>query len=45
MAEKVPGTHLAIIPGVAHLANMEQPDTFNQIVAAFASKFGKEKHN
>jgi hypothetical protein len=25
----------------AHVANLEQPDTFNQIVVAFASKFAK----
>jgi pimeloyl-ACP methyl ester carboxylesterase len=36
MAEHIPGTRLAAILHAAHLANLEQPDTFNQIVAAFA---------
>jgi pimeloyl-ACP methyl ester carboxylesterase len=45
MAEKIPGAGLAIIPGAAHLAKLEQPDTFNQIVAAFASELGKGKQN
>jgi 3-oxoadipate enol-lactonase len=42
MAEKIPGAGLAIIPGAAHIANLEQPDTFNQIVAAFASELANE---
>jgi pimeloyl-ACP methyl ester carboxylesterase len=37
MAEKIPGARLAIIPGAAHLANLEQPDTFSRIVSSFAS--------
>jgi 3-oxoadipate enol-lactonase len=41
MAEKIPGARLAIIPGAAHLSNLEQPEAFNQIVAAFASELGK----
>ena len=45
MAEKIPGARLAIIPNAAHLANLEQPDTFNQIVGDFASQLAKEtKH-
>ena len=36
MAELIPNAQLATIPDAAHLANLEQPDTFNQIVAAFA---------
>lgn len=45
MAEKIPGARLAIIPNAAHLANLEQPDTFNQIVVDFASQLAKEtKH-
>ena len=43
MAEHIPGARLAIIPHAAHLANLEQPDTFNQIVAAFASELSKGK--
>ena len=41
MAEKIPGARLAIIPNAAHLANLEQPEAFNQIVAAFASDLAK----
>jgi 3-oxoadipate enol-lactonase len=37
MADQIPNACLAVIPNAAHLANMEQPDTFNQIVAAFVS--------
>jgi hypothetical protein len=36
MADQIPN---------AHLANLEQPDTFNQIVAAFASELGKAKQS
>jgi pimeloyl-ACP methyl ester carboxylesterase len=42
MAEQIPGARLAIIHGAAHLSNLEQPDTFNQIVAAFASELAKK---
>jgi 3-oxoadipate enol-lactonase len=41
MAEQIPHTRLAIISNAAHLTNMEQPETFNQIVASFASELGK----
>ena len=41
MSEQIPKARLAVIPHAAHLANLEQPDTFNQIVAAFASELGK----
>jgi 3-oxoadipate enol-lactonase len=37
MAEQIRGSRLAVIPNAAHLANLEQPDAFNQIVAAFVS--------
>ena len=36
MAEQIPGARLAVIPGAAHLSNLEQPDTFSQIVRSFA---------
>lgn len=42
MAEKIPGARLAVIPGAAHLANLEQPTTFGQIVSSFASDLAKE---
>jgi 3-oxoadipate enol-lactonase len=41
MAEQIPHVRLTIIPNAAHLTNMEQPDAFNHIVAAFASELGK----
>lgn len=41
MAEQIPGARLALIPNAAHLANLEQPDTFNQILQAFLSDLGK----
>ena len=45
MANQIPNARLAVIPHAAHLANLEQPDTFNQIVAAFASELGKGKQS
>ena len=41
MAEKISGARLAIIPEAAHLANLEQPDTFSRIVSSFASDLAK----
>jgi len=41
MAEQIPHAHLTIIPNAAHLANLEQPETFNQIVSAFALNLEK----
>lgn len=41
MAEQIPGTRLAIIPGAAHLSNLEQPEAFNQIVGSFLSDLEK----
>jgi pimeloyl-ACP methyl ester carboxylesterase len=37
MADQIPSARLAIIPQAAHLANLEQPDLFAQIVRSFAS--------
>ncbi|HKP00594.1 MAG TPA: alpha/beta fold hydrolase [Nitrospiraceae bacterium] len=45
MVEQIPSARLAIIPNAAHLANLEQPEAFNQIVAAFASELGTGKQN
>jgi hypothetical protein len=45
MPDQIPNACLAIIPGAAHLANLEQPDTFNQIIAAFAQNSPREKKN
>ena len=41
MANHIPNARLTIIPNAAHLANVEQSEAFNQIVAAFASELGK----
>lgn len=35
MHSRIPGATLAVIPGAAHLPNLEQPETFNGIVGAF----------
>ena len=45
MAEKIPGARLAIIPAAAHMANIEQPEVFNEIVGSFASELGGGKQN
>jgi len=37
MAQSIPGARLAIIPGAAHLANLEQPEIFTGIVRTFVS--------
>lgn len=37
MADRIPNAHLAIIPGAAHLSNLEQPDLFNETVRSFVS--------
>lgn len=41
MADQIPGARLAIIPGTAHLSNLEQPDLFNDTVCAFVSTIVK----
>jgi pimeloyl-ACP methyl ester carboxylesterase len=41
MADQIPGAHLAVIPGAAHLANLEQPELFTQIVRSFAENVGE----
>ena len=43
MADQIPNARLAIIPNAAHLANIEQPEAFNQIVATFAQELDKEE--
>lgn len=37
MADRIPGARLTIIPGAAHLSNLEQPDQFNETIRTFAS--------
>ena len=41
MAEQIPNARLAVIPGAAHLANLEQPEKFNQLIAAFAADLSR----
>jgi pimeloyl-ACP methyl ester carboxylesterase len=36
MANRIPGARLSVIPKAAHLANLEQPDIFNQVIFDFA---------
>lgn len=38
MAEQIPQARLAIIPGAAHLANIEQPGTFTRLIEKFGSE-------
>jgi pimeloyl-ACP methyl ester carboxylesterase len=45
MADQIPNASLAIVPRAAHLANLEQSEVFNQIVAAFASDLSKRKQS
>ncbi len=35
IAEAVPGARLDVIPGAGHLSNLEQPERFNAVLAAF----------
>ena len=35
MAERIPNAQLAILPGAAHLSNLEVPEAFNQSVLSF----------
>ena len=35
MADRILHARLAVIPGSAHLSNLEQPERFNDIVRAF----------
>jgi pimeloyl-ACP methyl ester carboxylesterase len=35
----MPGSSLVIIPDAAHLSNLQQPEAFNQSLAAFLDKF------
>ncbi|MDO9119690.1 MAG: alpha/beta fold hydrolase [Nitrospira sp.] len=38
MAEQIPQARLAIIPGAAHLANIEQPGKFTRLIEEFGSE-------
>lgn len=43
MADRIPGARLTVIPGAAHLANLEQPDRFTQIVRSFADEVAAKR--
>jgi len=38
LASRVPGASRAVIPGAAHLANLDQPDLFNRAVLDFLAR-------
>ena len=38
MAAGIPGAELQIVPGANHLWNLQQPEAFNQILAAFVDR-------
>jgi 3-oxoadipate enol-lactonase len=38
LAERIPGAQQVVIPGVAHMVNMEKPAEFNQAVLAFLGR-------
>lgn len=40
IADAVPGARLVVIPRAGHLANLEQPEAFNQALAAFLGSLG-----
>lgn len=37
MVDRIPNAHLTILPGAAHLSNLEQPDLFNETVRSFVA--------
>lgn len=43
MADRIPGARLSLIPGAAHLANLEQPDQFLEIVRSFAEDVAEKR--
>ena len=38
LAAGMPGSELKIVPGANHLWNLQQPEAFNQILAAFVDR-------
>jgi pimeloyl-ACP methyl ester carboxylesterase len=40
LAGGIPGAERALLPGTAHLPNMEQPEEFNRVVLEFLAKVG-----
>lgn len=43
MAERIPDARLAIIPGAAHLTNLEQSALFNETVRSFVSTLASNR--
>jgi pimeloyl-ACP methyl ester carboxylesterase len=43
MADRIPDARLTIIPGAAHLANLEQPELFNETVRSFVSTLASNR--
>jgi pimeloyl-ACP methyl ester carboxylesterase len=37
LSQRIPGAHKAVVPGVGHMSNMEDPARFNEVVLAFLS--------
>ena len=42
MADRIPNARMAILPGAAHLSNLEQPDLFNE-PSALLSRMSRDK--
>ena len=42
IVEQIPGAQRVVIPDVAHMVNMEQPEVFNDAVREFLSGLGRE---
>ena len=43
MAERIPLARLAVIPGAAHLSNLEQPALFNDVLHSFVANLSREE--
>ena len=39
LAERLPDAELKIIPGAGHMANLEEPELFNQSLIGFLQRF------
>jgi 3-oxoadipate enol-lactonase len=41
MARQIPGARFEVIPGVGHLANLEDPPAFNRVLADFLASVSR----
>src|SRR5262249_13833106 len=41
LAQQIPGARKVVIPGTAHMLNMEKPDEFNRIVLDFLNSISR----